>query len=386
MALTSSCSLVTGPAAGRLSERVTVEQGPLVGAVDGPVVRYQGIPYAAPPVGPLRWQPPQPPPSWTEEREATAPGARCPQLAAAPGTPHATAASDTEDCLTLNVTAPAGTTPNARRPVLVWIHGGGFSAGAGSDVDPHRLVEAGPMIVVTVNYRLGVLGFLGLPGLPGSGSFGLLDQQQALRWVQRNIAAFGGDPGNVTLAGESAGADSVCAQLAAPGSAGLFRRAVLQSGGCSTANIIDVIRPGTGASGDTWKPLPVAESIGPPRRHPARLPQAGHGAGLPARPAGLRPDRGRRELLESGGGHRAAAEPPVGPGHRRPAAAGAAAGRHHPQRGRAVHQHLLRPGRDPGHRVACCATCCPGPPGRGPTPPAGPTGRATGPRAGSGRR
>ena len=160
------------------------------------------------------------------------------------------------------MTAPAGTTPDSRRPVLVWIHGGGFSAGAGSDVDPHRLVEAGPMIVVTVNYRLGVLGFLGLPGLPGSGSFGLLDQQQALRWVQRNVAAFGGDPGNVTLAGESAGADSVCAQLAAPGSAGLFRRAVLQSGGCSRANIIDVIRPGTGAGGDTWKPLAVAESMG----------------------------------------------------------------------------------------------------------------------------
>ena len=131
---------------------------------------------------------------------------------------------------------------------------------------------------MTVNYRLGVLGFLGLPGLPGSGAFGLLDQQQALRWVQRNVAAFGGDPGNVTLAGESAGADSVCAQLAAPGSAGLFRRAVLQSGGCSTANIIDVIRPGTGAGGDTWKPLAVAESMGRRARHPARLPQAGHGA------------------------------------------------------------------------------------------------------------
>ena len=234
--------------------------------------------------------------------------------------------------------------------MLVWIHGGGFSAGAGSDVDPHRLAEAGPMIVVTVNYRLGMLGFLGLPGLPGSGSFGLLDQQQALRWVQRNIAAFGGDPRNVTLAGESAGADSVCAQLAAPGSAGLFHRAVLQSGGCSTANIIDVIRPGTGAGGDTWKPLPVAESIGRPRRHPARLRQAGHGAGcLRALPVSAL-TAVSRELLEPGGRHRAAAQPPVGPGGRRPAAAGAAAGRHHPQRGRAVHQHLLRPGRFPDHR------------------------------------
>ena len=217
----------------------------------------------------MRWQPPQPPAGWPRTRAAAAPGARCPQPAAAPGTPDGTAASENEDCLTLNVIVPAGSTPQSRRPVLLWIHGGGFAAGAGSDVDPRRLAEAGPLVVVTINYRLGVLGFLGLPGLPGSGSFGLLDQQQALRWVQRNIAAFGGDPGNVTLAGESAGADSVCAQLAAPGSAGLFHRAILQSGGCSTVNIIDVIRPGTGPGGDTWKPLPLVESIG--RRTAERL-------------------------------------------------------------------------------------------------------------------
>ena len=160
--------------------------------------------------------------------------------------------------------------------MLVWIHGGGFSAGAGSDVDPRRLVEAGPMIVVTVNYRLGVLGFLGLPGLPGSGSFGLLDQQQALRWVQRNIAAFGGDPGNVTLAGESAGADSVCAQLAAPGSAGLFRRAVLQSGGCSTGQHHRRDPPRHRGRRRHLEAAAGGGVDGPPRRHPARLPQAGH--------------------------------------------------------------------------------------------------------------
>jgi para-nitrobenzyl esterase len=268
LALTASCSLIDPGGSDGLT-RVVVEQGPLVGLAGNGVVRFQGIPYAAPPVGELRWQPPQPPAGWTQERDASTPGARCPQPAAAPGTPHATPASVDEDCLTLNVTVPAGSTPQSRRPVLVWIHGGGFSAGAGSDVDPRRLAEAGPLIVVTVNYRLGILGFLGLPGLPGSGSFGLLDQQQALRWVQRNIAAFGGDPGNVTIAGESAGADSVCAQLAAPASAGLFRRAILQSGGCSTANIIDVIRPGTGPGGDTWKPLRLAESTG--RRVAAEL-------------------------------------------------------------------------------------------------------------------
>jgi para-nitrobenzyl esterase len=258
--LATSCSLVDGAGADRLTERVTVEQGPVVGTADGGVLRFQGLPFAAPPVGALRWRPPQPPAGWTEPREATAPGARCPQLAAAEGTPHATAASENEDCLTLNVTVPAGSTPGSRLPVLFWIHGGGFSAGAGSDVDPRRLAEAGPMVVVTTNYRLGMLGFLGLPGLPGSGSFGLLDQQQALRWVQRNIAAFGGDPARVTVAGESAGADSVCAQLS--GSAGLFHRAILQSGGCSPANIIDVIRPGTGAGGDTWKPRQLVESAG----------------------------------------------------------------------------------------------------------------------------
>ena len=177
---TASCSLVD-PRSPDLHTRVVVQQGPLVGATADGVVRFQGIPYAAPPVGELRWQPPQPPAGWTEDRDAGVPGPRCPQLAAAPGTQHATPASDTEDCLTLNVTVPVGTAPEARRPVLVWLHGGGFSAGAGGDVDPRRLAEAGPMVVVTLNYRLGILGFLGLPGLPGSGSFGLLDQQQALR-------------------------------------------------------------------------------------------------------------------------------------------------------------------------------------------------------------
>jgi para-nitrobenzyl esterase len=116
--------------------------------------------------------------------------------------------------------------------------------------------------VVTVNYRLGIFGFLGLPELDGSGTFGLMDQQAALRWVARNIAAFGGDPAAVTLAGESAGADSVCTQLASPGSLGLFSRAILQSGGCSPANIVDVIRPGTGPVGDTWKPLPLVQAAG----------------------------------------------------------------------------------------------------------------------------
>lgn len=258
----TSCSVAAESPAPRLGERVRISDGELLGVADAGVLRYRAIPYAAPPVGERRWQEPQSPETWTDVRAATASGARCAQLAAAPGTPHATAASTAEDCLTLDVTVPAGTSARSRLPVLVWVHGGGFSGGSGSDVDPRRLAEAGPIAVVTINYRLGMLGFFGLPGLDGSGTFGLLDQQAALRWVQRNIATFGGDPDAVTIAGQSAGADSVCAQLSSPGSIGLFDRAILQSGGCSTANVIDVIRPGTGAGGDTWKPRPLVDAAG----------------------------------------------------------------------------------------------------------------------------
>jgi para-nitrobenzyl esterase len=251
----------TGPVA-VVGTAVRVEQGVLRGLADGDVLRFGDVPYAAAPTGPLRWAPPAPAPEWSGARDATVRGSRCPQRAAAPGVPHATAASTDEDCLVLDVTVPAGTPEDAGLPVLVWLHGGGFSAGAGSDYDPRRLALAGPMVVVTVNYRLGALGFLALPGLPGAGSFGLLDQQAALGWVQRNAAAFGGDPRRVTLAGESAGADGVCAQLASPAAAGLFAAAVMQSAGCGTANIVDAIVPGTGPAGDTWKPLPVAEQVG----------------------------------------------------------------------------------------------------------------------------
>ncbi|QJY48420.1 carboxylesterase/lipase family protein [Pseudonocardia broussonetiae] len=245
-----------GPAP--LDETVRVEQGELRGLLDGDVLRFGDVPYAAPTP---RWVPPRPPEPWSGVRDATGPGSRCPQTAAAPGVPHATAASADEDCLTLDVTVPAGTTAGARLPVLVWLHGGGFSAGAGADYDPRRLARAG-LVVVTVNYRLGPLGFLALPELSGSGAFGIQDQQAALVWVARNAAAFGGDPELVTLAGESAGADGVCAQLASPAAGGLFARAVMQSGGCGTANVVDVIGPGTGPVGDTWKALPVAEDMG----------------------------------------------------------------------------------------------------------------------------
>lgn len=258
-----SCSATDAdPAAASLGVLVAVEQGELLGTTDGSVLRYRGIPYAAAPVGDRRFEPPGRPHSWSGTRPATEPGARCAQLPAPSGTPHATAGSDTEDCLTVDITVPAGTTADARLPVLVWIHGGGFSAGAGTDTDPRRLAEAGPLVVVTVNYRLGIFGFFGLPGLEGSGSFGLLDQRAALTWLQRNIATFGGDPDSVTLAGQSAGADSVCSHLTSPASTGLFHRVIMQSGECGTTNLVDVIHPGAGAAGDTWKPLPLLEAAG----------------------------------------------------------------------------------------------------------------------------
>jgi para-nitrobenzyl esterase len=265
VALALASAGCTAPAAAvptPLAELVAVEQGELLGTADGSVLRYRGIPYAAAPVGERRFAPPAPPHPWSGTRPAAQPGARCAQLPAAPGTPHATTGSDTEDCLTLDITVPAGTATDARLPVLVWVHGGGFNAGAGTDTDPRRLAEAGPLVVVTVNYRLGIFGFLGLPGLEGSGSFGLLDQRAALVWVQRNISAFGGDPDSVTLAGQSAGADSVCAHLTSPASTGLFHRVIMQSGECGGTDLVDVINPGVGPAGDTWKPLPLLEAAG----------------------------------------------------------------------------------------------------------------------------
>lgn len=139
--------------------------------------------------------------------------------------------SEHEDCLYLNVTTPRR--PGRGKPVVVWLHGGAFQFGAGSDYGAGRMAALGDVVVVTVNYRLGAFGFLAHPELAGSGNYGLADQQAALRWVRRNAAAFGGDPGNVTIAGESSGARSVCAHLVAPASQGLFHRAVVQSEPCT---------------------------------------------------------------------------------------------------------------------------------------------------------
>lgn len=199
---------------------------------------FSGIPYAAPPVGPLRWEPPAAAPAWTGARDATRPGMRCVQDAATDLDPGRESG---EDCLNLSVWTPPPS--DELRPVLVWIHGGGFANGSGDVYNARRLASQGDIVVVTINYRLGALGFLAHPALgpPGAlGNYGLADQQAALRWIRDNIANFGGDPDKVTIGGESAGGMSVCDHLVAPGSAGLFRAAIIQSAPCQAQTSLPV--------------------------------------------------------------------------------------------------------------------------------------------------
>ncbi|KIU18509.1 carboxylesterase [Mycolicibacterium llatzerense] len=206
--------------------------GTVRGTVNPDLRFFGGIPYAAPPLGPLRFRPPAPAPTWDGARDGAKPGARCIQD---PKGDLEMGRNSSEDCLTLNVWTPPVQASGERRPVLVWLHGGGFINGSSSIYNSTRLTTRGDIVVVTVNYRLGALGFLAHPALgtgPDVGNYGLADQQAALRWVRDNIAAFGGDPGKVTIAGESAGGMSVCDHLVAPESAGLFRGAIIASGPC----------------------------------------------------------------------------------------------------------------------------------------------------------
>ncbi|WP_425609683.1 carboxylesterase/lipase family protein [Xanthomonas arboricola] len=189
---------------------------------------FLGVPFAAPPVGALRLRAPQAAPAWKQVRDATQAGPAClPRF-------RFGQKQVSEDCLTLNVYAPPGPAPTHPRAVMVWIHGGALELGSNVDYDLSALATRQNVVVVAANYRLGVFGFYAHPSLhgEGEGAYALLDQQAALRWVQRNIAAFGGDAHNVTVFGESAGAWSICYQLASPGAAGLFQRAILQSGSC----------------------------------------------------------------------------------------------------------------------------------------------------------
>ena len=208
---------------------------------------WLGIPYAAPPVGALRFKAPQPAARWSGVRDATKFGDRCVQGSG--WDPGYEQPNLSEDCLYLNVYAPHGNAPgHGKRPVLVWIHGGGFTGGAGQDTDPRKYAEATGSVFVTINYRLGALGFLNLPQLrkegDGAGNFGLLDQQTALRWVQDNIGRFGGDAHDVTIAGQSAGGSSVCDQLSSPTARGLFDRAIIVSGSCSLTSQADADKAG----------------------------------------------------------------------------------------------------------------------------------------------
>ena len=221
---------------------VTTDKGDVVGR-RGSVLTYFGIPYAAPPVGRLRWHPPQSAAAWSSPRDAGEAGKACPQVVLAmfpvPGMKPGDVHGD-EDCLYLNIYAPASATASSRLPVMVWIHGGAFTVGDGSGYDGRVLAARNGVVVVTLNYRLGALGFLALASLraegggESSGNYGILDQQAALQWVKRNIANFGGDPASVTIAGVSAGGMSVCAQVASPRAAGLFQSAIIQSGFCES--------------------------------------------------------------------------------------------------------------------------------------------------------
>lgn len=234
-----SATAVPAAGAGPASPVVRTEQGLVRGVAHDSYTTFDGIPYAAPPSGPLRWRAPVPAAAWHGVRDATKPASRCVQMPTpgAGGGGGAGAVVGSEDCLYLNVTVPA-TKPAAtakKRPVLVWMHGGAFLGGSGSDYGAERLAVQGDAIVVTVNYRLGIFGYFGHSGLGAAPPFGLADQQAALRWVRANAARFGGDPGSVTLFGESAGALGICAHLTSPTAAGLFQRAVLQSGSCLTS-------------------------------------------------------------------------------------------------------------------------------------------------------
>jgi para-nitrobenzyl esterase len=214
---------------------VTTDKGDVQGEARSMVTSFKGIPYAAPPVGDLRWRAPAESEAWTDVLDATEFGGSCTQ-----GTgwdPGYEEPILNEDCLYLNVYRPSSDATDL--PVFVWNHGGGNVAGAGRDTNPDKFVTRSDVVYVTINYRVGAMGWLDTAELEAdnpdgsTGNFGLLDQQAALRWVEANIGAFGGDANNVTLAGQSAGASNTCAQLASPGAEGLFDRAILQSGGCS---------------------------------------------------------------------------------------------------------------------------------------------------------
>jgi para-nitrobenzyl esterase len=222
----------------KLEDPIQVDGGLISGTVgvrDEAIRVYKGIPFAEPPVGELRWRPPQPLEPWRGVRQATEFAPACFQPEMPPGIVYGNVWPDqSEDCLYLNVWTGARS-PEERRPVMVWIHGGGLQRGTAAHYDGESFAQKG-VVLVSIQYRLNAFGFLAHPGLSeesergSSGNYGVLDQIAALEWVQRNISRFGGDPERVTIFGESAGAWSVCFQMATPLSEGLFERAIAESG------------------------------------------------------------------------------------------------------------------------------------------------------------
>jgi para-nitrobenzyl esterase len=236
----ASLTALVGPVRGTDLDHVSIDTGVLIGASDAVVRTFKGVPYAAAPVGAQRWRPPRPALRWTQPRQATEYGPACPQFAP-PGVTDilrygAAPEPTSEDCLTLNVWAPKGA---ANAPVMVWIHGGAGRMGAGSlpYYDGTSFARDG-VVLVTVNYRLGHLGSFAHPALTRAAaageplvSYSLMDQIAALEWVRRNIAAFGGNPRNVTLFGESAGALDTLVLMTTPRALPLFHKAIVESGG-----------------------------------------------------------------------------------------------------------------------------------------------------------
>jgi len=291
--LASALALAAGAAclhpAGREAPVVAVTGGRIRGALEDGAAVFRGVPFAAPPVGPLRWRPPAPVLAWQGVRDATGYGPICPQISDLGGnidrilSAHGYGAlrrllvrsfaglrgepRQDEDCLTLNIrTRNLGSA--VRQPVMVWIHGGAHRNGSGSMsiYNGDALVSRG-IVLVTVNYRLGVLGFLAHPALSAespqasSGNYGTLDHVAALEWVQGNIASFGGDPGQVTIFGESAGGHSVGQLLASPQARGLFQRAIAQSG-AGSHQLLRLRRPAPGLPAAEAAGLALAERLG----------------------------------------------------------------------------------------------------------------------------
>ncbi len=279
--LAGVAAMSVGAAAQKKPDVVRTESGELQGVADGGVVSYKGIPFAAPPVGGLRWRPPQPAAHWTSVRQAAEFGADCMQgrfgppppasgSAPASGARPSPAASaeraPSEDCLFVNVWSPASATPGAKLPVMFWIYGGGFVFGssASPNTSGAQFAKQG-VVLVAPNYRVGRFGFFAFPALgqehpdEPKGNYAYMDQIAALKWVQKNIAAFGGDPGNVTIFGFSAGGVSVHSLLASPMARGLFQKAIVESGG--SRDSVLTARPMSRDGSDPNYPV-SAETIG----------------------------------------------------------------------------------------------------------------------------